>query len=258
VCNTEHFSLRQAVYDARRDPRRILCCMSDRLSRGAHTLRTCRRAPGRPITAKRNVVNGQTIGIAVSVLALAAGQAQPGQSASARAVDLVTRECANCHGPRGISAASTFPNLAGQQPGYLQAQLTAFRDRSRADPHAQAFMWGMAAQLTDDVTAAIATYFAGLPAAPGKPAGAAEVAAGQSIYGEGIAAQHVAPCQSCHGKEGEGKGSFPRLTGQHRDYLEKQMEAFATNLRANASMHENSKNLTALQISEVAAFLSAR
>ena len=192
----------------------------------------------------------------LTALALSIGVVHAGQNSPA--VDLVTRECSTCHGPRGISEASTFPNLAGQQPGYLQAQLSAFRDRSRADPHAQAFMWGMAAQLTDETTAGIAAYFAGLPAAPGKAAGVAEVAAGKKIYDEGVTAQHVASCQGCHGKKGEGKGNFPRLTGQHRDYLERQMEAFATNLRVNASMHDTSKNLTALQISQVAAFLSAQ
>ncbi len=193
---------------------------------------------------------------AAAVIALAAGVVSAAQNSPA--VDLITRECSTCHGPRGISEASTFPNLAGQQAGYLQAQLSAFRDRSRADPHAQAFMWGMAAQLTDETTAGIAAYFAALPAAPGKSAGALEAAAGKTIYDEGVTAQHVASCQGCHGKKGEGKANFPRLTGQHRDYLERQMEAFATNLRVNASMHDTSKNLTALQISEVAAFLSAQ
>jgi cytochrome c553 len=198
----------------------------------------------------------QALCTAAAVLALTTSLVQAAQNSAA--IDLVTRECSTCHGSRGISVASTFPNLAGQQSVYLKAQLNAFRDRSRADPHAQAFMWGMAAQLTDGTNAEIAAYFAAQPAAPGKPAGAAEAAAGRKIYDEGIEAQRVSSCQSCHGKQADGNGSFPRLTGQHRDYLEKQMEAFATNLRANASMHENSKNLTALQISQVAAFLSAQ
>ena len=59
-------------------------------------------------------------------------------------------------------------------------------------------------------------------------------------------------------KQAEGAGTFPRLAGQHRSYLEKQLEVFATNLRANPTMHENAKNLTALQISQVAAFLSSQ
>lgn len=171
--------------------------------------------------------------------------------------DLVRRECSTCHGAQGVSASATFPNLAAQQPVYLEIQLKAFRDHSRADPHAQAFMWGMAAQLTDDAIAEIAAYFASQPPAHGGHADATEVVAGRKIFEEGIPAQKVPPCQSCHGAQAQGNGPFPRLAGQHRAYLEKQLEVFATNLRANEIMHQNAKNLTALQISQVAAFLSA-
>jgi cytochrome c553 len=174
------------------------------------------------------------------------------------AVDLIRRECSTCHGARGISVSPMFPNLAGQQAAYLEVQLKAFRDRSRADPHAQAFMWGMAAQLTDSTIADIAAYFAAQPPAKGNPAGPAEIAAGKKIFEEGIEAQQVQPCQSCHMKNAEGNAVFPRLAGQHRGYVERQLEVFATGLRANAIMHEPAKNLTALQISQVAAFLSSR
>lgn len=198
----------------------------------------------------------QAIGLTVVVVALttAFGHA----AAQSVAVDLIRRECSTCHGASGISVSPTFPNLAGQQAPYLEAQLKAFRDRSRADPHAQAFMWGMAAQLTDSTIADIAAYFAAQPPAKGTPGDPAEIAAGKKIFEEGIAAQQVPPCQSCHMKNAEGNAVFPRLAGQHRGYLEKQLEVFATGLRANPIMHENAKNLSALQISQVAAFLSSR
>jgi cytochrome c553 len=192
----------------------------------------------------------------VAVVALTTGLVHAAQTSGA--LDLIRRECSTCHGARGISIAPTFPNLAAQPAPYLEAQLKAFRDRSRADPHAQAFMWGMAAQLTDGMIADIATYLAAQPPAPGKPADAAEVAAGKKIYEEGIEAQQVPACQSCHMKNAEGNAVFPRLAGQHRSYLEKQLEVFATGARANPIMHENAKNLTALQISQLAAFLSSR
>lgn len=198
----------------------------------------------------------QAVLAAVAAFALAHA-AVPAAAQTSVTPELVRRECSTCHGPRGISVSPTFPNLAAQQAPYLEAQLKAFRDRSRADPHAQSFMWGMAAQLTDGAIAEIATYYASQPAATGARAGAAEIAAGQKIYEEGVEAQHVVACQSCHMKKGVGSGPFPRLASQRRAYLEKQLEAFATNLRANAVMHENSKNLTALQISQLAAFLSA-
>ena len=82
--------------------------------------------------------------------------------------------------------------------------------------------------------------------------------ASQCDYEEGIEAQHVPACQSCRMKNAEGNAVFPRLTGQHRSYLEKQLEVFATGARANEIMHESAKNLTARQISQLAAFLSSR
>ncbi len=201
-------------------------------------------------------MKANTLCAAIGLVALTAGVAYAAENSAA--LDLIRRECSTCHGARGISVAPTFPKLAGQQAGYLEAQLKAFRDRSRADPHAQAFMWGMAAQLTDNIIKDIAQYFASQPPGSGTPADPAEVAAGRKIYEEGIASQNVPACQSCHGKKADGVGPFPRLAGQHRGYLERQLEAFAANLRTNEIMHENSKNLTALQISQVAAFLGAQ
>ena len=199
-------------------------------------------------------VKGLVGGVAGVLLTLGVGAAT---AQTTTAIDLVRRECSTCHGPRGISVSPGFPNLAGQQPLYLEAQLRAFRDRSRADPHAQAFMWGMAAQLTDATIKEIAAFYASQPPPGGTRADQAETAAGKKIYEEGIEAQHVVACQTCHGPKGQGNGPFARLAGQHRAYLEKQLEVFATNLRANEIMHENAKNLSALQISQVAAFLSA-
>ena len=173
------------------------------------------------------------------------------------APDLIRRECSTCHGLQGISVSPTFPNLAAQPTQYLAAQLRAFRDRSRADPHAQAFMWGMAAQLTDDVIKQMADYFAKQPAPRGEAADKAEVAAGEKIYQQGIEKQDVPACMSCHGDKAQGNELFPRLAGQRRNYLEKQLEAFSTELRANEIMHENAKKLSARQISEIAAYLSS-
>jgi len=196
--------------------------------------------------------------VAVMVVALTGGSAWAAWAADeSAAIDLIRRECSSCHGARGISVSPTFPNLAGQQAPYLEAQLKAFRDRSRADPHAQAFMWGMAAQLTDETITNIAKYLAAQPPAPGTRAEPAEIAAGKKIFEDGIPGQNVPSCQSCHGNKAQGNGPFPRLAGQHRGYLERQLGAFAANLRTNPVMHENSKNLTALQISQVAAFLSS-
>jgi cytochrome c553 len=71
-----------------------------------------------------------------------------------------TTLCAGCHGPKGISAAGAFPNLAGQKVDYLAAQLKAFREKTRAS----AIMAPLAANLKDDDIANLAAYFASLKA----------------------------------------------------------------------------------------------
>jgi cytochrome c553 len=164
--------------------------------------------------------------------------------------------CSSCHGPDGRSISPTFPRLAGQQKDYIVAQLQAFRDKTRADPHAQTYMWGMAARLSDPTIDGIAAYYASQTPVAGAPVTSPETAAGKKIFTEGIPSESVPACMSCHGENAEGNGPIPRLAGQHQAYLARQLEAFASMARANEIMHENSKDLTAEQISEVTAYLA--
>jgi cytochrome c553 len=164
--------------------------------------------------------------------------------------------CSSCHGLEGRSANSTFPILAAQQHDYLVAQLKSFRDKTRADPHAHTYMWGMAAKLTDPTIDGLATYFAAQAASPGTEQDAALVAGGQAIYKSGITAREVPACAACHGDTALGNGPIPRLASQHPDYLVVQLEAFQINSRANEMMHANAKNLSAQEIREVAAYLA--
>jgi len=66
--------------------------------------------------------------------------------------------CAGCHGAKGISAAPTYPNLAGQKEAYIVKQLKAFKTKTRTDPTMNA----MAAPLSDADMANVAAYFASL------------------------------------------------------------------------------------------------
>jgi len=70
--------------------------------------------------------------------------------------------CKACHGPQGISRNPTFPNLAGQKAGYLEAQLKAFKARDRKND----FMNAIAAQLNEADIHAFALFWSSLPAAP--------------------------------------------------------------------------------------------
>ena len=46
--------------------------------------------------------------------------------------------------------------------------------------------------------------------------------------------------------------------GQHREYIEEQLGHFASNARANETMHENAKNLTSEEAKAVAAYVAAQ
>src|SRR5271166_3995735 len=59
-----------------------------------------------------------------------------GKNAGDATVAGTVEVCSSCHGLEGRSVSPTFPRLAGQQQEYLVNQLKAFRDHTRADPHA--------------------------------------------------------------------------------------------------------------------------
>jgi cytochrome c553 len=174
---------------------------------------------------------------------------------SQSAAEKATTTCQNCHGPGGNSEVATFPRLNGQQRDYIAAQLKSFRAHTRSDPHAVAYMWGMAAQLDDAMIDELAKYFATqTPTAP--QSGGALAAEGQKIYESGAPADGVPPCQACHGAHGEGNRIIPRIAGQHADYLKKQLEAFRSTLRDNAVMHANTANMTDREIEALVSFLA--
>ena len=170
----------------------------------------------------------------------------------------IVHMCSSCHGPTGQSISPTFPRLAGQQEAYLEAQLKAFRDHTRADPHAHTYMWGMAQHLSDPMIEGLAAYFSSQkPASPA--AGDPQlVAAGGKLFMEGDADKGIPICQSCHGDHALGTDTIPRLASQHHDYLMEQLKNFASNARNNEIMHENAKTLTEDQIEQLATYLAAQ
>jgi cytochrome c553 len=172
-------------------------------------------------------------------------------------VEGTVQVCSSCHGLEGRSDNPSFPILAAQQKDYLQAQLHAFKDKTRADPHARTYMFGMAAKLDDATIVGLASYFASQRAAYGVSFNPALIAAGRKIYVEGIEPENVPPCVSCHGDHAEGNGPIPRLADQHATYLIGQLKAFRINSRANEMMHANALGLKDDQISAVAAYLAS-
>jgi cytochrome c553 len=204
-----------------------------------------------------NTYIGLRAGLALLAVALAAAACTTAAPDQNDKVAGTIHVCSSCHGVGGNSVSPTFPRLAGQQQAYLVTQLKAFRDHTRADPHAHTYMWGMAARLDDQTIAGVAAYYASQKPVEGRPRDPALMAAGKIIFEQGNVETGVPACAGCHGDKAQGMDAFPRLAGQHADYLKLQLQAFSANTRANEMMHDNSKNLTEPEISQLAAYLAS-
>ncbi|MEO8156849.1 MAG: c-type cytochrome [Betaproteobacteria bacterium] len=172
---------------------------------------------------------------------------------------LASQVCASCHGPHGDSISPAFPRLAGQNAAYIEAQLKSFKDQTRGDAYAQAYMWGMVAQLDEDTMKRLAVYYAAEKPNPGRPGDPANMAQGQHIFDSGIAASGIPPCASCHGANAQGKDAIPRLAGQHPEYLVKQLVAFKSLQRGNAPvMHVVTDKMTLEQMRAIADYAASK
>jgi len=95
------------------------------------------------------------IALAVSCHASEAESIAAGKNKSA--------SCAACHGANGIATIDIYPNLAGQNKGYLISSMKAYRDKQRSGGMA-AVMVPMVAALSDDDINNLAAYYNSLPA----------------------------------------------------------------------------------------------
>jgi cytochrome c553 len=200
--------------------------------------------------------------LAMSIVAVAlcsaAVAADAGPPTTQQALEkLVSTTCATCHGTGGRSTVSPFPNLAAQTAPYLEAQLKAFRDQKRADPDAQAYMWGLASSLNDTMIGALAAYYAAQRPARGQPGDSKLLATGKLIFDKGMPAEGIPPCNVCHGANGEGHAMFPRLAGQHGPYLVKQILLIQNALRVAPVMHGLIKDMNRDEMLAVATYLAS-
>ena len=190
--------------------------------------------------------------------ALTAAEAQDNAAVKQAAEEKAVNLCSTCHGPRGISTSPEFPILAAQRKGYLEAQINAFRAKTRSEKDAHDFMWGIAGNLDEAIIGAIAQYYATQPPAPGRTSDPALVAKGKEFFDKGVQERGIPACQVCHGANAEGRADFPRLAGQHAKYVVKQLNYIQSLVRAAPVMHGIVKDLTPDEIQAVAAYVQSK
>ena len=193
---------------------------------------------------------------------VASGSAANVQAGKALAEDL---NCGGCHGEEGITDHDKIPNLAGQQPRYLRAQLGLFRAVSgtssdasnRLSTRRDRLMSDIAVNLSDQNIADIADYYAGF-------------SCGVPATSDGIEMPATAEhCASCHGNDGRSEcDDFPHLAGQKEGYLRRQLTLlrnsadidpavdFDVDLRHHGKMAPNVESLSSDEIASLDQYYS--
>lgn len=138
--------------------------------------------------------------------------------------------CVGCHGITDYKTAHPqvyrVPKIAGQNAAYLIASLQGYAKRDRKHPSMEGIADTMSAQDMADVAAyyeQLGNSGAELPEQP--PQAASTVA---ELLSKGA-------CASCHGENFSKPidPSYPKIAGQHADYLFVALKAYADNSNAS-------------------------
>ncbi len=171
----------------------------------------------------------------------------------AQAVDIAAGQekaqaCVACHGANGNSTVSMFPVLAGQSARYLYLQLRDYKEGARANP----MMSPMAANLSKEDMQNLAAYFAAQ-----KPV-LIDFKADPERVKLGFIKAEENLCSMCHLGGMKGQNEIPKLSGQHYDYLVKQLTDFKAHNRTNdaGNMSAVSKSLNAEDIINLGHYLA--
>jgi cytochrome c553 len=190
--------------------------------------------------------------ISVATALISGGASAAGDPAAGEAKSAV---CLACHGPAGNSLVPTWPKLAGQHPEYLYKQLMDFKAGNRANEQ----MSPQVIPLNEQDFQDLAAYFSAQQQTPGA-ADPARAELGENIYRGGNPASGVPACTGCHGPAGVGLGAakFPRVAGQHAQYVDQTLKHFRDKVRANdpnAMMRGVAARMTDQEVAAVSQYI---
>jgi cytochrome c553 len=176
---------------------------------------------------------------------------------SGHAENSAVRNCTWCHGT-SAQGYTPAPRLAGQRPQYLENQLAGFRTHARDNPLSKEYMWGATANLNAQTARNLAKYFSMLPPKAAGDGDTKLVAAGRTIYQNGMPDSNIVACVVCHGPNAEGVGRIPRLGGLAYSYLKRTLEQWGQgyHVASGPPMPDIASKLSPNQIEALASYLS--
>jgi cytochrome c553 len=195
------------------------------------------------------------------LLALACGALSltPAIAQDAKAGEAKVSMCIGCHAIPGYQASfpeiHKVPMIAGQGAKYIVAALNAYKKGERKHPTMRA----IAGSMSDADIADVAAYY--------EQEGKAAVAAASAAAAPSPAVAELlkkGACASCHG-ENLSKPidpSYPKLAGQHADYLFVALKAYQTEKnphvgRSNPVMMGMAKPYTQKELKELSAYIAS-
>jgi cytochrome c553 len=178
-------------------------------------------------------------------------------SMAGHAESLTIRACTWCHGESGQGFTSA-PRLAGQRRQYIENQLANFKNHTRDNPNSKQFMWGIAANLSPQMSRELASYFSKISPKAANDGDKKLVGLGKKIFQDGIADSNVVACAACHGPNAEGVAEIPRLGGLKYAYLKQRLSEWSQGYHptTKAPMPKISGGLSQNQIEALASYLS--
>jgi len=192
--------------------------------------------------------------VMAALLTLGCALASP--SAAQDAKTIATTVCSACHGEDGNSVVPMFPKIAGLQEGYIVKQLRDFQSGRRKSD----IMAPVVAALKPEDFLSLATYFSGKKLNPGAVDDKKVADFGKMVYFDGNEETGVPACIGCHQPQGAGHLIYPRIGGQHVQYVTQQLKNFASADRSNdvsRFMRVVAKRMSEEEIDSVAAYLAS-
>ncbi len=191
---------------------------------------------------------------AAALIAAPAAQAQDAAAGQTKAA-----MCIGCHGIPGYQSSFPevfkVPKISGQNGGYIVAALAAYKKGERKHPT----MRSIAMSLTDKDMADLGAFYekhvtSDIKSVSTTPQPSPAVAA---LLTKGA-------CASCHGADYNKPiaPNYPKLAGQHADYLYASLRAYGTegnpNLgRANAIMGGQVKAFNRAELKQIADYMAS-